>query len=168
MTCRVVPLLLLLLSISITACSKQHEQVAGPASVAATPSVPRLDKSGTLHFYGLLQRPDFSLAFAAMPGTDQLPYWTRHEETSTPALRVDVAGHEQWLAGACKPHDCPAERILVLYDAQAHAMTGLFARRKVDAVDIDSSDPTNDELTWLGVPDEQTRQFLHERMYSSK
>lgn len=166
MTCRLVPLLVL--SISIAACSTQHEQAAVPVPVAATSAVPSLDRSGTLYFYGLLQRPDFSLAFAAMSGTDQLPPWTRHDETSTPALKVEVAGHEQWLAGACKPHDCPTERILVLYDAQAHAMTGLFARRKTEAMDIDSNDPNNDELTWLGVPDNQTKQFLHEHMYSSK
>ncbi|WP_130620441.1 Ivy family c-type lysozyme inhibitor [Dyella amyloliquefaciens] len=166
MTCRFAPLLVL--SISMAACSTPHEQAGAPAPVAATQAVPSLDKSGTLYFYGLLQRPDFSLAFAAMPGTGQLPSWTRHDGTSTPAQRVEVAGHEQWLAGACKPHDCPTERILVLYDANAHAMTGLFARRKEQAMDIDSNDPTNDELTWLGVPDDQTKQFLHERMYSSK
>lgn len=165
MTCRFVPLLVL--SISIAACSTQHEQVVTPDPMA-TQAAPSLDRSGTLYFYGLLQRPDFSLAFAAMSGTDQLPPWTRHDETSTPALKVEVGGHEQWLAGACKPHDCPTERILVLYDAQAHAMTGLFARRKTEAMDIDSNDPNNDELTWLGVPDNETKQFLHEHMYSSK
>jgi hypothetical protein len=166
MTCRLA--VLLVLSLSMAACSKPHDQAVVAVPKVAAESVPSLDKSGTLYFYGLLQRPDFSLAFAAMSGTDRLPSWTRHDETSTPALRVEVGGHEQWLAGACKPHDCPTERILVLYDAQAHAMTGLFARRKGDAMDIDSSDPTNDELTWLGVPDDQTKQFLHERMYSSK
>lgn len=161
--------LLLVLSLLLAACSTQRDQAADPvekASVAT--SAPSLDKSGALYFYGLLQRPDFSLAFAAMSGTDQLPAWTRHDERSTPALKVEVAGREQWLAVACKPHDCPTERILVLYDAQAHAMTGLFARRKAGALDLGSDNPTNDELTWLGAPDDETKQFLQGRMYSSK
>jgi hypothetical protein len=165
MTSRAV--LLLAFSMSMAACSPQRDQAADPVREAAA-AVPSLDKSGTLYFYGLLQRPDFSLAFAAMSGTSQLPAWTRHDERSTPALRVEVAGHERWLAVACKPHDCPTERILVLYDAQAHEMTGLFARRKVDAMDLTGNDPTKDELTWLGVPDDETKRFLHERMYSAK
>ncbi|MDG2537579.1 Ivy family c-type lysozyme inhibitor [Dyella jiangningensis] len=165
MTCRAV--LLLVLSVSMAACSTQRDQAADPVREAVV-TPPTLDKSGTLYFYGLLQRPDFSLAFAAMPGTGELPAWTRHDERSTPALKVEVGGREQWLAVACKPHDCPTERILVLYDAQAHAMTGLFARRKLDAMDLGRDDPTNDELTWLGLPDDETKQFLHERMYSAK
>jgi hypothetical protein len=166
MTCRAV--LLLVLSLSIAACSTQRDQAADPVREAVTPPVPSLDKSDTLYFYGLLQRPDFSLAFAAMSGTSQLPAWTRHDERSTPALKVDVGGRERWLAVACKPHDCPTERILVLYDAQAHEMTGLFARRKAEAMDLAGNDPTNDELTWLGLPDDETKRFLHERMYSAK
>ncbi|RAO75168.1 hypothetical protein CA260_13785 [Dyella jiangningensis] len=165
MTCRAV---LLVLSMTMAACSTQRDQAADPVREAVAPPVPTLDKSGTLYFYGLLQRPDFSLAFAAMSGTSQLPAWTRHDQRSTPAQRVEVAGRERWLAVACKPHDCPTERIMVLYDAQAHEMTGLFARRKVDASDLTSNAPTNDELTWLGVPDDETRRFLHERMYSAK
>lgn len=165
MTCRAV--LLLVLSVSMAACSTQRDQAADPVREAVV-TPPTLDKSGTLYFYGLLQRPDFSLAFAAMPGTGKLPAWTRHDERSTPALKVEVGGREQWLAVACKPHDCPTERILVLYDAQAHAMTGLFARRKLDAMDLGRDDPTSDELTWLGLPDDETKQFLHERMYSAK
>ncbi|PMQ04413.1 Inhibitor of vertebrate lysozyme [Dyella sp. AD56] len=48
------------------------------------------------------------------------------------------------LAAACKPHDCPPERILILYDESTRAMSGLFARRKPCAANnADSNDPAN-------------------------
>ena len=67
-------------------------------------------------------------------------------------------GHTQLLATACKPYDCLSERILILYDENTHAMTGLFARRKSRAAnDGDSNDPANDDLVWLGAPDEASK-----------
>nr|WP_233176445.1 Ivy family c-type lysozyme inhibitor [Dyella sp. ASV24] len=78
-------------------------------------------------------------------------------------------GHTLLLAAACKPHDCPSERILILYDESTHAMSGLFARRKPSAAsDADSNDPANDDLTWLGSPDQRTKGLLQDMLYSPR
>lgn len=136
------------------------------AASAAPPPLPSLASSnGPLYLSDLQRRPDFSLAFAAMAGASQLPGWTAQGGTATPVQRVNVEGEDVWLASACKPHDCPDERILVLYDEHSHAMTGVFARRKPNAPDVDSNDAANDELTWLGAPDDATKQFLQRRLY---
>ena len=162
-----------------TACSAPEGQVAmspasaatssvmGVAPAAAAAEVPIAD--GPLYFHDLLQRRDFASAFAVLSGADQLPDWPRQGGTSTPAQRVVLNGRPQWLATACKPHDCPSERILVLYDEDTHAMSGVFARRKPGAAnDVDSNDEANDDLIWLGAPDEAAKQFLRAKLYSSK
>ncbi|QNK00759.1 Ivy family c-type lysozyme inhibitor [Dyella telluris] len=156
------------------ACSQQHDDHAPSASappaaastgpvLATTPSSP----SGLTYLYDLMQRPDFSTAFAALSGADQLPAWAKQGGVATPAQQVTVDGHTLLLATACKPHDCPSERILILYDENTHAMSGLFARRKPNAVNnADSNDPANDDLSWLGAPDEATKQLLQHKLYS--
>jgi hypothetical protein len=122
-----------------------------------------------MYLYDLLQRRDFASAFAALTGTEQLPDWPHQGGTSTPAQRVVLNGRTQWLVAACKPHDCPSERILVLYDETTHAMSGVFARRKLGAAsDVDSNDEANDDLIWLGAPDEAAKQFLRRKLYSSE
>ncbi|WP_109125883.1 Ivy family c-type lysozyme inhibitor [Dyella sp. C11] len=157
------------------ACSQQQEgsaPLANAPRAAATTSVPALvtttsTPSNLTYLYDLMQRPDFSTAFAALSGVDQLPPWASQGGVATPAQQVTVNGRVEMLATACKPHDCPAERILILYDENTHAMSGLFARRKPNAANnADSNDPANDDLIWLGAPDEISRQLLRQKLYS--
>nr|WP_283256065.1 Ivy family c-type lysozyme inhibitor [Dyella humicola] len=116
-----------------------------------------------------MQRRDFAAAFAALSGADQLPEWPRQGGTSTPAQHVELNGRQLWLVTACKPHDCPSERILVLYDESTHVMSGVFARRKPGvADDVDSNDAANDDLTWLGAPDQAAKGLLLGKLYSSE
>ena len=136
-----------------------------PAAVAAEPAIP----DGPMYLYDLLQRRDFASAFAAMAGAEQLPDWPHQGGTSTPAQRVVLNGRAQWLVAACKPHDCPSERILVIYDENTHAMSAVFARRKAgSANDVDSNDEANDDLIWLGTPDEAAKKLLRGKLYSSE
>jgi hypothetical protein len=163
-------------AVACAACSQQHEGNApatGSAPTAAkTSSAPALattsaTPSGLTYLYDLMQRPDFSTAFAALSGADQLPAWAKQGGVATPAQQVVVDGHTLLLATACKPHDCPSERILILYDESTHAMSGLFARRKPNATNnADSNDPANDDLIWLGAPDEAPKQLLQHKLYS--
>jgi hypothetical protein len=161
--------------LACTACSQQPEDKAAGASAPSTPataSPPALatsasSPSGLTYLYDLMQRPDFSTAFAALYGGDQLPPWASQGGVATPAQQVSVNGRTQLLATACKPHDCPSERILILYDENTHAMSGLFARRKANALnDADSNDPANDDLLWLGRPDEASKTLLRHKLYS--
>lgn len=156
-----------------TACSSPHEgDVPAHASSAATArSSPALaitsSTPGNLtYLYDLMQRADFSTAFAALSGADQLPAWASQGGVATPAEQVIVNGRTLLLAEACKPHDCPDERILILYDENTHAMSGLFARRKPNATnEADSNEPGSDDLLWLGAPDEASRQVLQGKLY---
>ena len=163
--------------LACTACSQHPEDkssaaAAPPAAAPASTSAPALatsasSPSGLTYLYDLMQRPDFSTAFAALYGGDQLPAWASQGGVATPAQQVSVNGHTQLLATACKPHDCPSERILILYDENTHAMSGLFARRKANALnDADSNDPANDDLLWLGKPDEPSKELLRRKLYS--
>lgn len=163
----------LIFAASVAACSAPSSPSSSgaprssPAIAATAPApLPSLASSSEpLYLSDLQRRPDFSLAFAAMAGASQLPEWTAQGGTATPVQQVSVEGEDVWLASACKPHDCPDERILVLYDEHTHAMTGVFARRRPGTPDADSNDAANDELTWLGAPDDATKQFLQRRLY---
>ena len=164
--------------IACAACSQKQEESTTPASTPAVAqssvasSAPALatsasSPSGLTTLYDLMQRPDFSTAFAALYGADRLPEWTSQGGVATPAQQVMVNGHTQLLAAACKPHDCPSERILILYDENTHAMSGLFARRKANALnDADSNDPANDDFIWLGSTDEASKELLRRKLYS--
>lgn len=167
-------IVVLSLLLACTACSQQHEGNAPTSGAPSAPSTaaPALattssTPSGLTYLYDLMQRPDFSTAFAALSGADQLPAWAKQGGVATPAQQVVLDGHTLLLAAACKLHDCPSERILILYDESTHAMSGLFARRKPSAAnDADSNDPANDDLLWLGSPDPRSKQLLHHMLYS--
>jgi hypothetical protein len=161
------------LCIACAACSQKQEQAEAPAPAkSATSAGPALaisdtNPGGITYFNELLQHQDFASAFEALSNADQLPLWTHQGGTSTPAQQVEIEGRTQVLAIACKPHDCPTERILVLYDVNTHAMSGLFARRKAGAAnDVDSNDPANDDLIWLGAPDKAAKALLQQKLYS--
>jgi hypothetical protein len=159
--------------IACAACSQKQEQAETPTPAKSeTSTAPDLvtgngTSNGPTYFPDLLRHPDFASAFEALSNADQLPPWAHQGGTSTPAQQVQVDGRTQILAESCKPHDCPSERILVLYDVNTHAMSGLFARRKAGASnDVDSNDPANDDQIWLGAPDEAAKVLLKQKLYS--
>jgi hypothetical protein len=166
--------------IACASCSQRQEQGVTPSpalTTAPATSVPMLSgaqvaagvgvNGSAPYFYDLLQRPDFASAWAALSGADQLPTWTGQGGTSTPAQRIDFSGRPQLLVATCQPHDCLSERLLVLYDENTHAMSGLFARRKAGAAnDVDSNDPIDDDVIWLGSPDDATKRFLRQKLYA--
>jgi hypothetical protein len=159
-----------------TACSPpQGQAVIPPASAATAAPAPAAGTAdapiskGPVYLSDLLRHRNFASAFAALLAADQLPDWPAQGGTSAPAQHVVVNGHPLWLVAACKPHDCPSERLLLLYDESTHAMSGVFARRKSGvANDVDSNDEANDELIWLGAPDEAAKQLLRGKLYSSE
>lgn len=158
-------------AVACIACSrKQETPVVSPASNASSMTgTVAAGANDAPYFHDLLQRPDFASAFAALAGAEQLPDWTRQGGTSTPAQRVVIEGRAQLLAAACKLRDCPSERLLVLYDEGSHAMSGVFARRKPEASDdADSDDPINDDVIWLGAPDQAAKSLLQQKLYAPR
>ncbi|GAB3784744.1 hypothetical protein GCM10028797_14070 [Dyella agri] len=120
-----------------------------------------------IYLFDLLQRPDFVQALGALPEAQALPAWVRTGGTATPVQTVQLDGKSMLLATACKPHDCPTERVALLYDAQGHAMWGLFAQRPENLPPaVDPADSSQDRLSWLGAPDPDRRKLLRAALYA--
>lgn len=85
-------------------------------------------------------------AFNQMVKGHKLPAWVSNGGTFSPAKTVTL-GDESWqVLSACKPHDCGAERVAVLWSEKSHQMSGVFS-----TVDEKTS---QEKLTWLNVSDE--------------
>lgn len=178
-----VPACALTAALACAACSQGPQTPASSASLPGTPAPPatQVPPAGTAttagndatavaapptYLFDLLQRPDFKQTLDALHDTQALPAWVRTGGTATPAQTVQVDGKAMLLATACKPHDCPSERVALLYDAQDHAMWGLFAQRPENlAPAVDPGDSSQDKLTWLGKPDPPRQQLLHDALY---
>ncbi|MDO1527476.1 Ivy family c-type lysozyme inhibitor [Fulvimonas sp. R45] len=167
--------------VAILACAACSPQGAPPAAPADDASAAMPAPAGTsasashgaaspgaaqVYLFDLLKRPDFASALDDLAGARALPAWVRGGGTATPARTVQVEGRPMLLASACKPHDCPGERVALLYDAAGHAMWGLYAQRPADlSPPVDPDDDSHDTLTWLGHPDPQRQQLLHDALY---
>ena len=174
-------------TLACAACSQGSQTPAAPASSASSPGKPATQATPAgaattagngatmavatptavpIYLHDLLQHPDFTKTLDALHDAQALPAWVRQGGTATPARTVQVDGKAMLLATACKPHDCPTERVALLYDAQDHAMWGLFAQRPENlAPAVDPDDSSQDKLTWLGQPDQPRRQLLHDALY---
>lgn len=150
------------ISTTATAAASNLSPAPGGSAATAASSAPPADAGPYL--FDLLQRPDFAAAFQALSGARDLPDWTHQGGTSTPAQKVMVEGKSLLAVGGCKPHDCPSERIVLLYDENTHAMWGVFARRQGEAP-ADVSDDSNDQRSWLGEPDDQLKDALKKKLY---
>lgn len=85
-------------------------------------------------------------AFNQMVKGHKLPAWVSKGGTFSPAKTVTL-GEESWqVLSACKPHDCGAERVAVLWSEKSQKMSGVFSM-----VDEKTS---QEKLTWLNVGDE--------------
>ncbi|MFC4764970.1 Ivy family c-type lysozyme inhibitor [Dyella koreensis] len=152
---------------SAPAASATTNKIDVASSVSAAESLP-VDADTAAkgpYLFDLLQRPDFSAAFAKLSGASDLPDWTRQGGTSAPAQHVVVSGKSMLVASGCKPHDCPGERIVLLYDEKTHDLWGVFAKRTGEAP-VDVGDTRNDQLSWLGGPDEGVKVLLKRKLYS--
>lgn len=151
-------------AVSTTATAAASNLAPAPGGSTAEASSASEPIAKGPYLFDLLQQPDFAAAFQAMEGTKDLPEWTRQGGTSTPAQQVTVDGKTLQAASGCKPHDCPSERIVLLYDEKTHGMWGVFARRQGEAP-ADVSDGSNDQLTWLGRPDDALKDALKKKLY---
>lgn len=149
-----------------SAASQPQATPEAPATATTTASVGDAGEA-QVYLFDLLQRPDFAKALQALPGAQALPDWVGKGGTATPVQTVQVDGKPMLLASACKPHNCPSERVALLYDSQNHAMWGLFAQRP-DSVPatVDPADDSRDKLSWLGAPDAPRKALLHEALYT--
>ncbi|MEW9572949.1 Ivy family c-type lysozyme inhibitor [Rhodanobacter sp. Si-c] len=162
------------------ACSQGSQQPAAPAPSASSPGMPATPAPpaaaatmaarpavAPVYLFDLLRRPDFVKTLDALHGVQVLPAWVRTGGTATPVQTMQVGGKSMLLVTACKPHDCPTERVALLYDAGDHAMWGLFAQRSGNLPPaVDPGDSSQDRLTWLGEPDPSRRELLRDALYA--
>lgn len=73
--------------------------------------------------------------------------WVAKYGTASPAENIKVNGKSYTVYQACKPHNCPAESYVVLYDAHNKKMVaGAFVQSKYEqGVLLDS------KISWLGA-----------------
>ncbi len=116
------------------------------------------------YLHDLLQKPAFAKAMQDMDGADKLPDWVADGGTATPAEMVEVGGKSLLAAQACKPHECPSEQVLVLYDQDAGTMQGVFVHDPSPGVDAGVSDQA--DMTWLGKPDDAVKTWLKQQVAS--
>lgn len=116
------------------------------------------------YLYDLMQQSAFFDAFESMDGAKTLPAWVSDGGTATPARMVTVDGKSQLFAEACKPHDCPSEKIVLLYDKASHVMQGVFVSDPAPSADAGLGDQA--QFVWLGKPDDATRAWLKKTLIS--
>jgi len=88
---------------------------------------------------------DSKAAFSKMVKGHKLPAWVSKGGTSTPAKTVKIGDTEYQVLSACKPHDCAAERVAVLWSEKSQTMSGVFS-----TVNDKSA---KESLTWLNIGD---------------
>lgn len=85
-------------------------------------------------------------AFKTMVGDQKLPEWVTQGGTSSQNQDVVIGGKKYIVLNSCKPHDCAAENIAVLYSAESKTLAGVFSTLDPQAV--------QQKLTWLNVSDD--------------
>lgn len=75
----------------------------------------------------LAKSPETKGAFMAMVGKTVLPAWVHQGGSGSPAHSVVIGGKTMMVISGCKPHDCAAERIAVLYSPEMKMMSGVFS-----------------------------------------
>ncbi|MGT8856198.1 Ivy family C-type lysozyme inhibitor [Enterobacter sp. 186315] len=85
-------------------------------------------------------------AFKEMVGKTTLPQWVVKGGVDSQGQNVTIDGVTYQLQTACKPHDCGAEKIAVLYSPKMQKMAGVLAT---------SNESENKQtLQWLNISDE--------------
>lgn len=84
--------------------------------------------------------------FNTMVNKQKLPDWVTLGGTDTPAVKVNIGGREYLVLRSCKPHDCGAESIAIIFSPESKVMAGVLSTMDADAV--------NQKLLWLNIPDQ--------------
>lgn len=84
-------------------------------------------------------------AFKTMVGSQKLPQWVTQGGTTSANQDVEIDGQKYIVLNSCKPHDCAAESIAVLYSPKSKTLAGVFSELDEQAV--------HQKLTWLNISD---------------
>lgn len=85
-------------------------------------------------------------AFKTMVGSQKLPQWITQGGTTSQNQDVVIDGKKYIVLNSCKPHDCAAENIAVLYSPASKTLAGVFSTLDEQSV--------HQKLTWLNISDD--------------
>jgi len=151
--------------VPIIAAVRHRAPAAGGSAAGAVPAaapVTQPVRLPVLYLSDLLGHARFAATFNGLEGAGPLPAWTRDGGTNTAMEAVTVDGRNLLAGQGCKPHDCGAERLVLVYDEKTYDMWGVFARAPSDQSEAVES---SDELTWLGQPDDALKAELKRQLH---
>lgn len=82
-------------------------------------------------------------AYDAMTKGHEMPEWLTGNAVTSPGDEVSFGGKSYVAMSACKPHDCSAQAVAVLYDPQEKTMYGVLSSQEEDG--------TREALQWLNI-----------------
>lgn len=95
------------------------------------------------YLFDFASNKDTGKAYSALIKKENLPSWTKTGGTSTPGYEITVKGQKFTAFAGCKPHNCPAQNIAILYSPVNGEIHGLFS---------EYDEKTNQQkLKWMGV-----------------
>ncbi|MDH2067607.1 Ivy family c-type lysozyme inhibitor [Pantoea sp. GD03673] len=112
--------------------------------VAALAGVPMLVSAATQpYLFDFSANKETGKAYQRLIAGHNFPAWVKQGGTSTPATTVTFRG-ETWQAlSGCKPHNCPAQSIAILYSPEKGEIHGVYS---------DYDEKTDRQtLTWLNL-----------------
>lgn len=115
-------------------------------------------EDGPYLFDALQKDQQFHAAFDAVLRDRHIPDWVKTGGTASPGHEVSVNGTDRVIYTACKPHDCPAEQILLLHSPSNGRLTGVFVKNEQQGQANQGGGSTR--LTWLGSPLESEKRAL--------
>ncbi|EIB99787.1 Ivy family c-type lysozyme inhibitor [Pantoea sp. Sc1] len=95
------------------------------------------------YLYDFIQNKQTGQAYHKLIAGHAFPAWVKQGGTSTPATEVTIKGVKYQALSGCKPHNCPAQTIAILYSPEKGDIHGVYS-------DYDEKS-RRQTLTWLNL-----------------
>ncbi|GLR10310.1 C-lysozyme inhibitor [Mixta theicola] len=112
--------------------------------IAALTGLPLIANAvGQPYLFDFIQNKETGKAYNSLIAKQKLPSWVKIGGTSFPANEITIKGKRYLALSGCKPHDCPAQSIAVLYSLDEGDIHGVYSEHDIK----------NDRqiLTWMNL-----------------
>ncbi|HDS6870362.1 TPA: C-lysozyme inhibitor, partial [Citrobacter koseri] len=82
---------------------------------------------GNPYLFDFVQGKETGGAYKTLIARHNLPSWVKDGGTSTPANEITIDGRKYLALSGCKPHNCPAQSIAILYSVDKGDIHGVFS-----------------------------------------
>ena len=113
--------------------------------IAALISSPYALANDNLTIETLAQNSSTKTSFNKIVKQYKLPNWVLKGGVGSPAATVTLNGNTYQVMTACKPHNCGAEQIAIIYSEKQKTLSGVFS--------VVDEKQDKQALTWLNIPD---------------